>query len=120
MIFVRLRPRSVPARLNQHVGVAPFHDRYGPFPEGGDLGHAKAAVLGIYGGLDTRVGATRPAAQAAIAAARLKSRILIFTEADHAFFNDTGQRFNLPAAAEAYRQTLRWFEKFVATPRSHR
>ena len=97
--------------------AAPF---YGPFPEGGDLRHAEAAVLGVYGGLDARVGATRPAAQAAIAAAGLKSRILIFTEADHAFFNDTGARFNAPAAAEAYRQTLRWFERFVAGGKSHR
>jgi carboxymethylenebutenolidase len=97
--------------------AAPF---YGPFPEGGDLRRAKAAVLGVYGGLDARVGATRPAAQAAIAAAGLKSRILIFTEADHAFFNDTGARFNAPAAAEAYRQTLRWFRKFVAAPKSRR
>jgi carboxymethylenebutenolidase len=96
--------------------AAPF---YGPFPEGGDLSNAKAAVLAVYGGLDARVGATRPAAQAAIAAAGLKSRILIFTEADHAFFNDTGPRFNAPAAAEAYRQTLRWFEKFVAGGKSH-
>jgi len=97
--------------------AAPF---YGPFPEGGDLRRAKAAVLGVYGGLDTRVGATRPAAQAAIAAAGLRSRILVFTQADHAFFNDTTARFNAPAAAEAYRQTLRWFGKFVAGPGSHR
>ena len=97
--------------------AAPF---YGPFPEGGDLRRAKAAVLGVYGGLDARVNATRPAAQAAIAAAGLKSKILIFTEADHAFFNDTGARFNAPAAAEAYRQTLRWFRKFVAASKSRR
>jgi carboxymethylenebutenolidase len=96
--------------------AAPF---YGPFPEGGDLRNAKAAVLGVYGGLDARVGATRPAAQAAIAAAGLKSRILVFTEADHAFFNDTGARFNAPAAAEAYRATLRWFGRFVAGGKSH-
>ena len=97
--------------------AAPF---YGPFPEGGDLRRARAAVLGVYGGLDARVGATRPAAQAAIAAARLESRMLVFTEADHAFFNDTGARFNAPAAAEAYRQTLRWFRRFVAGGKSHR
>jgi hypothetical protein len=36
------------------------------------------------------------------AAAGLKSRILIFSEADHAFFNDTGARFNAPATAEAF------------------
>jgi carboxymethylenebutenolidase len=96
--------------------AAPY---YGPFPEGGDLSNAKAAILGVYGGLDARVGATRPAAEAAIAAAGLKSKILVFTQADHAFFNDTGARFNAPAAAEAYRQTLRWFAKFVADRKSH-
>jgi carboxymethylenebutenolidase len=109
--------RLLAASERRLSAAAPF---YGPFPEGGDLRRAKAAVLGVYGGLDARVGATRPAAQAAIAAAGLKSRILIFSEADHAFFNDTGARFNAPAAAEAYRQTLRWFGRFVADGRSHR
>ncbi len=91
--------------------AAPF---YGPFPEGGDLRGSKAAVLGVYGGLDTRVNATRDAAQAALEAARLKHEILTFTAADHAFFNDTGTRFNAPAAEEAYRRALGWFDRFVA------
>ena len=93
------------------AAAAPF---YGPFPEGGDLGDAKAAVLGIYGGLDTRVNATRDAAQTALEAAHLHHQILTFTEANHAFFNDTGARFNAPAAAEAYRRTLGWFGRYVA------
>ena len=46
--------------------AAPF---YGPFPEGGSLKGARAAVLGIYGGLDARVLATQPAAKAALDAA---------------------------------------------------
>jgi carboxymethylenebutenolidase len=77
-------------------------------------------VLAIYGGLDNRVNATRDAAQAALEAVRLKHQVVTFTEADHAFFNDTGARFNAPAAAEAYRQTLRWFRKFVAAAKSRR
>ena len=40
--------------------AAPF---YGPFPAGGDLRGTKAAVLAVYGGLDTRVNATRDAAR---------------------------------------------------------
>jgi carboxymethylenebutenolidase len=91
--------------------AAPF---YGPFPENGDLDGSRAAVLGVYGGLDTRVNATRDAAQAALEAARLKHEIVTFTEADHAFFNDTGQRFNAPAAEEAWRRVLGWFDRFVA------
>jgi carboxymethylenebutenolidase len=89
------------------AAAAPF---YGPFPEGGSLKGSRAAVLGVYGGLDTRVNATRPAAQAALEAARLEHELLTFTLADHAFFNDTGARFNPHAAAEAWRRTLNWFD----------
>jgi carboxymethylenebutenolidase len=93
------------------AAAAPF---YGPFPENGSLKGSKAAVLAIYGGLDTRVNATRDAAQAALEEARLKHQIVTFTEADHAFFNDTGARFNAAAAAEAYRRLMDWLDRFVA------
>lgn len=83
---------------------------YGPFPEGGTFAGSRAAVLGVYGGLDARVNATRPAAKAALEAARLKYELLTFTEADHAFFNDTGARFNPHAATEVWRRTLNWFD----------
>jgi carboxymethylenebutenolidase len=87
---------------------------YGPFPENASLKGSKTAVLAIYGGLDTRVNATRDAAQAALEGARLKHQFVTFTEADHAFFNDTGARFNAAAAAEAYRRLLDWLDRFVA------
>jgi carboxymethylenebutenolidase len=92
--------------------AAPF---YGPFPEGGDLRRARAAVLAVYGGLDTRVNASRPTAQAALEAARLRHEIRTFEGADHAFFNDTNAtRFNPAAMAEAYRNVLDWFDRFAA------
>ncbi|MEJ3747516.1 dienelactone hydrolase family protein [Actinomycetes bacterium KLBMP 9797] len=94
------------------AAAAPF---YGPFPEGGDLAGSRAAVLGVYGGLDARVNATRPAAKAALDAAGRRYELLTFTEADHAFFNDTGARFNPHAATEAWRRTLNWFD--AARPR---
>ncbi len=84
---------------------------YGPFPQGGDLSRARADVLAVYGGRDTRVNATREAAHAALRAARLRYRILTFGEADHAFFNDTGPRFDAPAAEEAWSRVLAWFER---------
>ncbi len=87
--------------------AAPF---YGPFPEGGDLRRSRAAVLGVYGGRDARVNATQPAAKAALEAARLEHELLTFSDADHAFFNDTGARFNPHAMAEAWRRTLNWFD----------
>jgi len=93
------------------AAAAPF---YGPFPDGGSLKGTKAAVLGVYGGLDTRVNATRDAAQAALEAAGRQHEILTFTEANHAFFNDTGARYNVPAAAEAYRRVVAWLDQYVA------
>ncbi|HET8658305.1 MAG TPA: dienelactone hydrolase family protein [Micromonosporaceae bacterium] len=89
------------------VAAAPF---YGPFPEGGSLAGNRAAVLGVYGGLDSRINATLPAAKAALEAAGLTYELVMFTEANHAFFNDTGTRFNPHAAAEVWRRTLNWFD----------
>ena len=103
--------RLLASKERRLAAAAPF---YGPFPENGSLKGSKAAVLAIYGGLDTRVNATRDAAQAALEAARLKHQIVTFKEADHAFFNDTGARFNAAAAAEAYRRLLSWLDRFVA------
>jgi carboxymethylenebutenolidase len=103
--------RLLAAGEDRLAAAAPF---YGPFPEGGDLSDARAAVLAVYGGLDARVGATRPEAMAAMAAAGLKNHVIIFSEADHAFFNDTGARFNASAAKEAFRRTIDWFTRFAA------
>ena len=90
--------------------AAPF---YGPFPEGGSLRHARAAVFAVYGGLDERVNATREAARLNLEGRDLDYRIQTFSEAGHAFFNDTGERFNAPAAEEAWHQVLYWFGKHV-------
>ncbi len=98
--------RLLAARERRLSAAAPF---YGPFPAGGDLGGTRAALLAVYGGLDTRVNATRDAAKAAAEAARLEHEFLTFEQADHAFFNDTGARFNPPAAAEAWHRVLDWF-----------
>jgi carboxymethylenebutenolidase len=98
--------RLLAAGERRLAAAAPF---YGPFPEGGNLRGARAAVLGVYGGLDARVNATRDAAKAALVAARLEHQILTFTPADHAFFNDTGARFNAPASQEAWSRVLAWF-----------
>jgi carboxymethylenebutenolidase len=89
------------------TAAAPF---YGPFPTGGSFEGSRAAVLGVYGGLDARVNGTRAAAKAALDAGRRKYELVTFSEADHAFFNDTGARFNPHAATEAWRRTLNWFD----------
>ncbi len=52
------------------AAAAPF---YGPFPDGGNLTGAKAAVLGIYAEHDSRVNASRAAARAALRKAGLRA-----------------------------------------------
>ena len=100
--------RLLASREPRLRAAAPF---YGPFPSGGSLKGNRAAVLGVYAGRDTRINETRPAAQAALEAARLKHEMLTFTAADHAFFNNTNaMRFNAPAAAEAWRRVIDWFD----------
>ena len=88
---------------------------YGPFPEGGDLSGSKAAVLGIYAALDSRVNASRAAARSALRRAGLRHQIVTYPGVDHAFFNPTGSRYDPTAAAAAYRRMLAWFGTYVAT-----
>ena len=40
---------------------------------------------------------------------------MVFQQADHAFFNDTGARFNPPAAAEAGRRVFAWFNQYLGS-----
>ena len=100
---------SKEARLSAAV---PF---YGPFPDGGSLAGSKAAVLGVYAELDTRVNASRAAARAALRKAGLKHSIATFPGVDHAFFNPTSGRHDPAAAAAAYRRMLSWFGTHLAT-----
>ncbi|HEX2052234.1 MAG TPA: dienelactone hydrolase family protein [Actinomycetota bacterium] len=93
------------------AAAAPF---YGSPPENPDFSRSEAAVLAVYGSLDTRVTGTRPAAEAALEEAGLEHEILVYEGADHAFFNDTGQRYNAQAASEVYRELLDWFGRHLA------
>jgi carboxymethylenebutenolidase len=91
--------------------AAPF---YGPLPDNADLaGSPNAAVLAVYGELDSRVNASRDAAKAALEQAGLPHEIVTYRGADHAFFNDTGQRYNATAAAQAYEKLLNWFARYL-------
>ena len=88
---------------------------YGPFPADASLtGSPNAAVLGMYGALDTRVNGTKDAAEAALAAAGLTHELRAYDGADHAFFNDTGSRYNADAATQAYAAMIAWFGQHLA------
>jgi carboxymethylenebutenolidase len=92
------------------AAVVPF---YGPAPENPDFSGARAAVLGIYAELDDRVNASRERAEAALKAAGLTYQIRTFAGVDHAFFNDTGPRYNPEAAGQAYAALLDWFARHL-------
>jgi carboxymethylenebutenolidase len=93
------------------AAAVPF---YGPAPESPDFSNAKAAVYAIYGEQDERVNASRDRAEAALKAAGLTYEIRTFAGAGHAFFNDTGPRYNAQAAQEAYQAVLDWYGQHLA------
>ena len=88
------------------AAAAPF---YGPLPDGADFSGSEAAVLGIYAEQDGRVNASREAATAALEQAGLTHEIVTYPGANHAFFNDTGPRYDQAAATQAYAKVLDWF-----------
>jgi carboxymethylenebutenolidase len=93
------------------AAAVPF---YGPTPTNPDFSRSKAAVLAVYAEMDARVNGTRDAAKAALEKASLVHEIRTFPGVDHAFFNDTGARYNAAAAAQANDAMLAWFGKHLA------
>jgi carboxymethylenebutenolidase len=93
------------------AAAVPF---YGPTPDNPDFAGSKdVAVLGIYAAQDQRVNATEPVARAALEKAGLVFDLVTEPDANHAFFNDTGDRYNPTAAAHAWRRVQDWFTKYV-------
>jgi carboxymethylenebutenolidase len=95
------------------LGVSAAVPFYGPLPDHPDFTGSKAAVLGIYAALDTRVTGSQQAAKAALDRAGMVSELIVEPNADHAFFNDTGPRYNAAAAADAWRRVLDWFDRYL-------
>jgi carboxymethylenebutenolidase len=95
------------------LGVSAAVPFYGPLPDNPDFIGSKAAVLGIYGALDTRVTGSQAAAKAALGRAGLVNEMVVEPNADHAFFNDTGPRYNAVAAANAWQRLLDWFGHYL-------
>jgi carboxymethylenebutenolidase len=91
------------------AAAVPF---YGPLPDNPDFAGSKnAAVLGLYGALDQRVTSSEPAAKAALDQAGVVNDLVIEPDADHAFFNDSGPRYNPVAAADAWTRLQDWFSR---------
>jgi carboxymethylenebutenolidase len=87
---------------------------YGPTPDNPDFSGSKdVAVLGIYAGQDQRVNAGEPTVRAALEKAGLVFELVTEPDANHAFFNDTGDRYNATAAQDAWRRVQDWFAQHV-------
>ena len=94
------------------AAAVPF---YGPLPEAPDFaGSRNAAVLGFYGALDQRVTSSKPAAEAALVRAGVEHDLVVEPDADHAFFNDTGPRYNPTAAGDAWQRLRDWFGRYLS------
>ncbi len=87
---------------------------YGPAPDNPDFAGSKnAAVLAFYGALDQRVTSTEPVVKAALEKAGLTHDLVTEPDANHAFFNDTGDRYNATAASDAWRRVQDWFGRYM-------
>jgi carboxymethylenebutenolidase len=96
---------------SQLAAAFPF---YGPAPDNPDFSGSKdVAVLAFYGEQDQRVNATEPVVKAALEKAGLVHQLVTEPNANHAFFNDTGDRYNAVAADDAWRQVQDWLTKYV-------
>jgi carboxymethylenebutenolidase len=93
------------------AAAAPF---YGTVDDNVDFSGTQAAVLGVYAELDNRVNATRDTAKAALEKAGVVHELRTFPGVNHAFFNDTGPRYDATQAAAAYQAVLDWFGRHLA------
>jgi len=96
------------------LGVSAAVPFYGPLPANPDFAGSKAAVLAIYAAQDSRVTGSQAAAKAALDRTGLVNEIVVEPDADHAFFNETGPRYNADASADAWRRLLDWFGRYLA------
>jgi carboxymethylenebutenolidase len=89
---------------------------YGAQPPAEQVPSIKAPLLLQYGGLDQRINAGIPAYEAALKAAGKRYTIHIYDNVNHAFNNDTGDRYNKAAADLAWSRTIAFFNENLGAP----
>jgi carboxymethylenebutenolidase len=101
---------QVATHMPELRAAVPF---YGPHPAVEEVPNIQAAVLAIYGGLDTRINSGLPAIEAAMEANGKVFEPVVYEGADHAFHNDTGGRYVPEAAQDAWARTIAWFGEYL-------
>lgn len=86
---------------------------YGPSPDLAKVPTIKPAVFGVYAELDQRITGAMPALRDALAATDVRNQLTVYPGVDHAFHNDTGDRYVEAQATAAWNDTLAWFTKYV-------
>ena len=86
---------------------------YGPPPAADEVSAINAAVLAMYAERDSRITSTAPTMETAMQQAGKTFEKIIYPDTDHAFFNDTGTRYNAEAAQDAWAKMLAWFERYL-------
>jgi carboxymethylenebutenolidase len=99
--------------IGQDLTVAAAVPFYGPPPPLDSLAHTHAAALGMYGELDTGITGSAPAVQEALQTAGVPHDFQIYPGANHAFFNDTGPRYDKAAATDAWMRAVAWFREYL-------
>ncbi|MCA9861024.1 MAG: dienelactone hydrolase family protein [Thermomicrobiales bacterium] len=91
--------------------AAPY---YGPPPPLDQVPNITAAVLGVYSDdPEDFANEGREELEAALTDAGVTFEFIVYPDTQHAFHNDTGQRYNQEQALQAREDTLAWFRQYV-------
>jgi carboxymethylenebutenolidase len=104
---------NIVTALNPDVKAAvPY---YGPQPANfAELAKTKAAVLGMYAELDTRITSSTMQMEQELRKSGAPYTLTIHPGVNHAFHNDTNpDRYNAAAAQKAWVATVEWFRKYL-------
>lgn len=82
---------------------------YGVAPPLDQVSKIKAALILNYAGLDDRVNATKPGYEDALKAAHVDYTAYVYPNVNHAFFDDTTERYNADAAKLAWDRAKTFF-----------
>jgi carboxymethylenebutenolidase len=86
---------------------------YGPAPDLAQVPNIQAAVLGVYAELDERINAGKDPLEQALIDAGVTHQMNVYPGVNHAFHNDTGERYIEEQATQAWQDTLAWFEQHL-------
>ncbi|HOC47836.1 MAG TPA: dienelactone hydrolase family protein [Bacteroidales bacterium] len=84
---------------------------YGSTPAPEDVPKIRAKMMAHYAGNDERINAGIPAFEEALKKAGIEYQIFIYEGTQHAFNNDTGERYNKEAADLAWKRTTDFFKE---------